>query len=96
MVDNTLNDNNSPPHMTASSSRNTHPQIVILIKTRQTAGPVCVEELAAGFVGALVGVGAAAVYEFVHFLNSSVEYAYTEAFAFHVEDEVLAHDCQAD
>ena len=39
--------------------------------------------------------GAAAVDEFIYLLNCTVEYTYTEAFAFHIEDEILAHDCQA-
>ena len=38
----------------------------------------------------------AAVYEFVHLLNRAVENTNAEALAFHVEDEVFAHDCQAD
>ena len=43
-----------------------------------------------------VFAGAASCDEFVDFLYGTVVHAHAEAFAFHVEDEVLAHDCQAD
>ena len=39
--------------------------------------------------------GAPALYEIVHFLYRTVEYAYAETLALHIQDKVFAHYCKA-